>query len=85
MFLTLLQREGDLWNVYLSVAPDAPHAGPAQLEFERSERGGATMSLVRELPAELMEALQGGHPLSRESLDRELEAAVRAREDSSDE
>lgn len=73
--LTLLERQGAFWQVYLTGVSADP-AGHMQLDFERTGENGPPLRYTRTLSGPLLTALQDGETLSRSSLNSELEQAL---------
>jgi hypothetical protein len=74
--LTLLEHEGEIWNVYLSSFRDTPADERMQLEFERTGTGGAPVRYTRAAAGSVLRALQEGQSLTRAALRDELARAV---------
>jgi hypothetical protein len=76
MPLTLLEYEGEIWNVYLSSSSDKPADEQIQLEFERTDAGGAAVRYTRAPSGSVLRALREGQSLDRAALRDELSQAL---------
>ncbi len=76
MMLTLLEHQGEIWQVHLTAARDGEPAERMQLEFERAGEVEKPLRYTRTLSGPLLTALQEGKTLSRSSLSSELEQAL---------
>lgn len=76
MLLTKVLREGAIWNVYVATIPQSGTSNLTQLEFERSAEQ-KKLRYTRPAAEPLLDALHRGEPVSRASLQDELELAIR--------
>jgi hypothetical protein len=67
-------RKGAIWNVYVSTSPRSGGANVTELEFE--DTGANPARYRRPVDGPLLEALHNGAPVSRSSLQDELELAL---------
>ena len=74
LLLTRLIRKGAIWNVYVSTSPRSGGANLTELEFE--DTGASPARYRRRVDGPLLEALHNGAPVSRSSLQDELEQAL---------
>jgi hypothetical protein len=74
--LTLLEHEGTIWSVYISSHRHGPPEERYLLEFERAGPDGAPVRYTHPLTGPLLDAVQAGESVSRESLREELARAL---------
>lgn len=74
LLLTRLMRKGAIWNVYVSTSPRSGGPNVTELEFE--DTGANPARCRRRVDGPLLEALHNGAPVSRSSLQDELELAL---------
>ena len=74
LLLTRLIRKGAIWNVYVSTSPRSGEPNVTELEFE--DTGANPTRYRRRVDGPLLEALHNGAPVSRSSLQDELELAL---------
>jgi hypothetical protein len=78
MLLTRVLREGAIWNVYVATTARSGAPNLTQLEFEGTGAGQAKLRCTRPVAGPLLDALHSGAPISRASLQAELELALHA-------
>lgn len=77
LLLTRLIREGAIWEVHVSTRVQGAAANVTRLEFESAGGPRTKLRYTRPVEGALLEALHSGAPVSRASLEEELERALR--------
>lgn len=70
-------REGAIWDVYVATTAQDGAPNVTQLEFEAAGAGPKRLRYTRPVQGLLLEALHNGTPVSRASLEEELDRAYR--------
>jgi hypothetical protein len=77
LLLTRLAREGEIWDVYVATIAQIGASNITQLEFERKGARWEKLRYTRPVGELLLDALHSGLPVSRASLEEELDLALR--------
>lgn len=81
LLLTRLVREGAIWEVYIATTAQSGGANVTQLEFEGTGAEQEKLRYTRPAEGALLDALYSGSPVSRASLEEELDLAFAAADD----
>jgi hypothetical protein len=77
LLLTRLIREGSIWEVYVATRAQSGADNLTQLEFETPGPQHRRTRYARPVEGALLEALHTGAPVSRSSLEEQLDLAMR--------
>jgi hypothetical protein len=83
--LTRVIREGVIWEVFVATTAQSGARNLTQLEFEATGPDRRRLRYARTVEGALLDALHTGAPLSRASVQQQLELAIRDAEATGDE
>jgi hypothetical protein len=81
LLLTRVLRDGEVWDVYVATIAQNGRPNRTELQFETRGADRKLRRCARPIEGELLAALHSGEPVSRSSLEGELDLAIQAPDD----